>query len=114
MIDTKTLISGMTPGPWRYVEPEGSWKPAVQRGAEGGFSVHGMSSEREIADAKAISMLPEIIDELDKTREALITLLRDVDWACGVGSTLPENTFAISRNAARAALAEGNGQEGGG
>lgn len=59
-----------TEGPWRVTLPgdvpgsEFPTKPAVQRGREGGFTVQGLSKEKEVADAILIAAAPDLFDAL--------------------------------------------------
>lgn len=54
-----------TPGPWRLIPPEeGHHTPLVQRGTEGGFSVLGVSRDRELADARLIAAAPDLLAAL--------------------------------------------------
>lgn len=95
-----------TPGPWRYIpaEPEFKFKPAVQRGNEGGFCVSGLSPEREAADARLIAAAPELLEALKEIAADYADRF-DLDDP----STNPGIKFTIKQ--ARAAIAKAEGQQ---
>ena len=58
-----------TPGPWTYLPRDGSVKPVVIRGREGGFQVFGLSADREDADAQLIAAAPDMLAALQRIAE---------------------------------------------
>jgi hypothetical protein len=58
-----------TPGPWKFLPRESRFRPAVQRGTEGAFSVSGLTNEREDADAILIAAAPDLLEALQLCRE---------------------------------------------
>lgn len=57
-------MSAHTPGPWIYRKVDDKFAPIVQRGAEGGFSVHALTDSRADADARLIAAAPELLEAL--------------------------------------------------